>query len=147
MAENLYKHRAQYYETDQMKIVHHSNYIRWFEEARGWMLEEVGFGYDKMEKAGIIVPVLEAECQYKKMVCYNEQVFVIPKLIKFNGIKMTLTYEVKEVESGEIRAVGKTVHGFLNSDYKPMSLKRSNPNVYQMFMKLLEEDTRKSYEG
>ena len=29
-----YEHIVQYYETDQMKVVHHSNYIRWFEEAR-----------------------------------------------------------------------------------------------------------------
>ena len=34
----MYTHRVQYYETDQMGIVHHSNYIRWFEEARiDWM--------------------------------------------------------------------------------------------------------------
>ena len=43
-----YKHLVQYYETDQMGIVHHSNYIRWFEEARSYLLEENGFGYDTL---------------------------------------------------------------------------------------------------
>ena len=36
-------HKAQYYETDQMGIIHHSNYIRWFEEARVGFLEEIGY--------------------------------------------------------------------------------------------------------
>ena len=34
MEETVYMHEVQYYETDAMQIVHHSNYIRWFEEAR-----------------------------------------------------------------------------------------------------------------
>ena len=41
-----YDHKVQYYETDGMGIVHHSNYIRWFEEARVDLLEQLGFGYD-----------------------------------------------------------------------------------------------------
>ena len=138
MEQQTYKHLAQYYETDQMKIVHHSNYIRWFEEARGWLLERAGFGYDKMEETGIIIPVLEVNCQYKSMVRYNDEVEIIPHLVKFNGIKMTVTYEVKDVNTGELRSVGQTVHCFLNREYKPVSLKRSYPEVYQVFQKLLE---------
>ena len=47
---SLYEHRVSYYETDQMGIVHHSNYIRWFEDARVDFLEKVGFSYAKMEE-------------------------------------------------------------------------------------------------
>ena len=47
-----YERRVQYYETDKMGIVHHSNYIRWFEEARTALMEEGGFGYDRMEALG-----------------------------------------------------------------------------------------------
>ncbi|MDO4174604.1 MAG: acyl-CoA thioesterase, partial [Eubacteriales bacterium] len=39
-----YNHRIQYYETDGMRIVHHSNYIRWMEEARIAFMEEAGYG-------------------------------------------------------------------------------------------------------
>ena len=49
-----YKHKVQYYETDQMGIVHHSNYIRWFEEARTDYMEQMGLGYDQMEEKGIL---------------------------------------------------------------------------------------------
>ena len=50
-----YRHKAQYYETDTMKIVHHSNYIRWMEEARVDLLEQMGLGYDKMEIEGVLM--------------------------------------------------------------------------------------------
>ena len=77
-----YEHKAHYYETDQMGIIHHSNYIRWFEEARTNLLDSVGFGYDQMEKSGIIIPVLAIQCEYKSMVYYN-QTFILFKLSIF----------------------------------------------------------------
>ena len=49
-----YEHHAQYYETDQMGCVHHSNFIRWMEEARIDMMEQMGCGYRAMEEAGIM---------------------------------------------------------------------------------------------
>ena len=48
----MYKHTVQYYETDKMGITHHSNYIRWMEEARVDFLKSTGFGYDKLEEMG-----------------------------------------------------------------------------------------------
>ena len=53
-----FERKANYYETDQMGIVHHSNYIRWFEEARLEMLRAMGLPYKKMEDNGILIPVL-----------------------------------------------------------------------------------------
>ena len=49
-----YKHKVNYYETDKMGITHHSNYIRFMEEARVYFLEQIGWGYDKFEEKGII---------------------------------------------------------------------------------------------
>ena len=57
MKLHTYEHRTQYYETDQMGIIHHSNYIRWFEEARTDLMRQMGIGYDEMEGQGIISPV------------------------------------------------------------------------------------------
>ena len=65
MIRRVYEHKVQYYETDQMGIVHHSNYIRWFEEARVDVLDQIGIGYKKMEEAGVISPVLEVHAAYK----------------------------------------------------------------------------------
>ena len=46
----LYEHKVQYYETDKMGIVHHSNYIRWMEEARIDFLSQIGWDYKKLEE-------------------------------------------------------------------------------------------------
>ena len=70
----IYEHKIQYYETDQMKIVHHSNYIRWFEEARVFWLEAIDCGYDKLEALGIISPVLSVTAEYKSMSRFAETV-------------------------------------------------------------------------
>ncbi len=57
MALHAYEHKTQYYETDQMGIIHHSNYIRWFEEARTDLLRQMGISYEELEAQGILCPV------------------------------------------------------------------------------------------
>ena len=89
-----WKHKVQYYETDQMKIVHHSNYIRWFEEARISILEQIGAGYDLFEEAGIVSPVLTVESEYRQMVRFGETVEIRAMVESFNGIRLVIRYEV-----------------------------------------------------
>lgn len=89
-----YEHKVQYYETDGMGIVHHSNYIRWFEEARVDLLEQLGFGYDRIEEAGYSGPVLEVSCQYKTMSKFGETVRIEASITQYNGVRMTLHYDV-----------------------------------------------------
>ena len=62
----MYRHKVQYYETDKMGITHHSNYIRWMEEARVDFLEKEGWPYQRFEEEGLISPVISVECRYKK---------------------------------------------------------------------------------
>ena len=124
MKLNIYEHRAQYYETDQMGIIHHANYLHWFEEARIDMMEQMGMGYDVMEEQGIISPVLSIHCEYKSMVRFGETVQVLVHLKEYNGIKMTLEYTVIDKETKQLRCVGESRHCFLTRDGKPVSLKR-----------------------
>ncbi len=128
-AQIPYLHKTQYYETDQMGVVHHSNYIRWFEEARTDLLERAGLGYDKMEKLGINVPVLAASCEYKTSVRYGETVAIIPKVETYTGLRLTVSYRVIDADSGELRATGETRHAFLDRNFKPSPLRRSHPGV------------------
>lgn len=139
-----YEHKAQYYETDQMGIIHHSNYIRWFEEARTNLLDSVGFGYDQMEQSGIIVPVLAINCEYKSMVYYNQTVYIIPIVHYFNGIKLTISYQVIDKLTGELRATGESKHCFLNSKNRPVSLKKVNKPIYDLFEELAKKDNHLS---
>ena len=127
-----YIHIAKYYETDQMAVIHHSNYIRWFEEARVDFLDQIGFGYDKMEQAGILSPVISVSCDYKSSVRFNEQVAIQPKLEFFNGIKMNISYLITDVQTNQIRAIGESNHCFVAADFKPISLKKYKKELYDL---------------
>ena len=69
-----YERTAFYYETDQMAIIHHANYIRWLEEARIFAMQQVGIDYAAMEKEGVQIPVLGVECTYRSMVRFGDTV-------------------------------------------------------------------------
>lgn len=131
-----YEHRAQYYETDQMKVVHHSNYIRWFEEARTYFMGEVGAPYCKMEEDGIIVPVLSVNCEYKSMTRFEDVVEILTYVKSFNGIRIKFTYEIRDKKTGEIRVTGETSHCFLDTKYNLMSVKKNYPAYYKVFKDL-----------
>lgn len=67
-----YEHKVQYYETDKMNVVHHSNYIRWFEEARTDTLEKIGLGDNTLEELGLITPIISVKSKYKSMSKFGE---------------------------------------------------------------------------
>ena len=85
-----YLHHAKYYETDQMGIIHHSNYIRFFEEARLDMMDQFDLNYRKMEDMGIIIPVMSVDCKYIVPLCFDDEVQIHTKIVKFDGIKMEI---------------------------------------------------------
>ncbi len=135
-----WQHKVQYYETDQMGIVHHSNSIRWFEEARTWMMDEMQFGYEKMEALNILVPVLEASAKYISMVKFGETVEITTHISQFTGVKMVIEYEIRDVETGELRTTGQTKHAFLDKNsYRPISLKRNHKEIYDLFHAILDK--------
>ena len=137
MEIKMYQHKVQYYETDMMGIVHHSNYIRWFEEARMHFLEDIGFPYAKVEELGIIIPVLGVSAKYRTMVKYGETVDIYSKITKFTGLKMDIAYRVVDHATGVIRCTGESSHAFLDKEYKPVRMKRDYPDLYEMFMNYL----------
>lgn len=135
-----YRRKAQYYETDQMGIIHHSNYIRWFEEARIDFLEQIGFGYKNMEEQGIISPVLGVSCEYKSMVHFGDTVLIVPKIQAFTGVKLIISYQVIDAFTKEVRTAGESRHCFLNKDGKPVSLKKKCRDVFDALQGLIGID-------
>ena len=129
----MYQHKVQYYETDQMGIVHHSNYIRWFEEARIDFLEKMGMGYQQMEAAGILSPVLSVEAKYLRMVYFGDTVTIQTTIKEYNGIKLTVAYEILNDKTGMVHCSGVTKHCFINKEGKPLSLKQACPEFHNLF--------------
>lgn len=135
-----YRHKVQYYETDQMRVVHHSNYIRWFEEARVDLMEQMGMGYDRMEELGIASPVLGVEADYLRMVHFGDTVSIRTRMKEYNGIKLTLEYEVTDEETGMVHCRGLTKHCFLNEKGRPVSLKKDYPDIHALFLEVAGQE-------
>ena len=133
-----YRHKVQYYETDAMGIAHHSNYIRWFEEARTDYLEQIGYSYKRLEEEGIISPVLEIEAKYKSSVHYGDFVDIEVKMTSFNGVKFYFSYTIKDVKTGEICTTGTSGHCLLDRQNRPVRLKKINPKLYELLESLVE---------
>ena len=135
---NLYHHKVQYYETDKMGIVHHSNYIRWMEEARINFLEQVGWGFDKLEEIGIISPVSAVQCKYKESTRFPEVVTIAVEVQEFKGVKLKLRYEMRKAD-GSIACEAYSEHGFLNEAGKIISIKRECPELFAALTTLIRE--------
>lgn len=139
MSEFCYYRKINYYETDQMGIVHHSNYIRFMEEARLSLLQQIGVPYDKIEEAGVLIPVLTVSCEYRKACRFAQTLRIVVKPDFFNGIKMKLKYEMYADGSDELSIRGESGHCFLDKQMRPVRLKRDYPQIYNAFAKWQEE--------
>lgn len=128
-----YTHVVQYYETDAMRVVHHSNYIRWLEECRLAYMAHIGLPYDRMEEKGVIVPVISASCEYKEATRYGETVKIISEMEHFDGLRFYLTYRITDSAGNVLHAVGRTGHCFLNKNMKPINIKKTAPEIYEVF--------------
>lgn len=134
----IFERKINYYETDKMGVVHHSNYIRFFEEARCQFLEDVGLPYDKLEAEGIMSPVLGFSCKYKQHVTFGDIIEIHTSITKFGGVKYTVSYEVYNKKTGELCVTGESEHCFTDLDLKPLNIKKHHNDVYEKFMSLVE---------
>ncbi len=137
--EHIYYHKVQYYETDKMGITHHSNYIRWMEEARVWFLDLIGYSFDRIEKEGLVSPVVSVNGEYKKTTTFSDTVAIEVKVASFNGIKLVLDYTMKN-EDGALVFKGNSVHCFLNEKGMPVRLHKEKPQLYELLMNLVQNN-------
>ena len=135
-----YSRSVNYYETDQMGIVHHSNYIRYFEEARLQWMDEIGLSYRGLEERGMIIPVTFVDCQYKQPVRFGDTICISVRMAKFDGLKMEFAYEVRDEITGELRSTGRTGHCFLDRDMHPVLIRKNAPELYDIMLNALRED-------
>ena len=129
-----YVHKVAYYETDRMGIVHHSNYIRIMEEARLDFLSQIGFGYDEMEKNGVISPVTAVAGRYKKTTTYPDEISVTVTVTEASRALLKLGYEMKVCDT--VAFTGESEHCFLGQDGRILNMKKSMPEFYETLLGL-----------
>lgn len=131
-----YIHKVQYYETDQMQITHHSNYVRWMEEARVEFLESIGWGYDRLEQEGVVSPVTAINCKYRATTTFPEQIRIEVTVRECKGVKLILDYAMYKVSDETLVFTGTSEHCFINERKKPIRVDREFP---EFFAKLQEQ--------
>ena len=133
----IFERKVNYYETDKMGVVHHSNYIRYMEESRCSWLENIGLPFSLLEENNITIPVLGVNCTYKYHVTFGNTIIIKPFAKEYSGVRMTVGYEMIDKETGKTVLIGETKHCFTDKNLKPINLKKYNPEFSNKFQNLL----------
>ncbi len=130
--------KVQYHETDAMKIVHHSNYIKWMEESRAFFFKNIGFEWAYMERElHVMIPVRFQSVCYMYASRFGDEVEVVCVCDKFDGVKMNFSYVFKRKEDSLILAKGVTKHGFVNDEFNPVNIKDVYVDGYEVLNKFV----------
>lgn len=116
-----------------MGIVHHANYIHWFEEARVDFMEKLGYGYKETLAGGVDIAVVSFSCQYKRTVKYGDPVEITCTIKELKPASMTVEYSVKNLNTGEICTTGESKHCFMDREHGLVRLNRALPELYELF--------------
>lgn len=135
---HTYIHNVCYYETDKMGITHHSNYIRWMEEARTDFLKSAGYGIKRLEAEGVTSPVVSMECQYKHTTTFDDKVKIEVHLEKYTGVKLVISYIMTNLETGELVFTARSSHCFINNKGIPVAIKKHFPEFDEILKKEAE---------
>ena len=106
---------VRYYETDQMGIVHHSNYIRYFECGRTDMLKQLGLPLEKIEEAGVMMPVVAVECKYKMPAKLGDVLRIVTSVDELPRAKMVIRSHIYN-PAGDLCCEGAVTIGFIDSN-------------------------------
>ena len=140
MSLGVYIRKVQYHETDKMGITHHSNYVKWMEEARIDFLDQLGYGYARLEQEGVSSPVTGIEGRYKRPTTFGDTVSIQVRVEEFKGVRLTIHYLMTNLETEETVFEGTSQHCFVNHEGKPVILKKQVPAFAQLLQELVEAE-------
>lgn len=135
--------RVPYYETDAMGVVHHANYLHWFEQGRTEYLRAFGLPYRFLEEQGIQSPVLGVRCQYKHPARYDDLISLLSFISRYNGIRLTMGYAAWKEDL--LLCVGESDHAFIVNG-RAVAPQRSLPEVHSVLSDRLICDQSVAFE-
>ena len=134
-----YKRSVYYYETDSMGVVHHSNYVRWMEEARIAYYAQIGMPYEVTESLGIFSPVTGVSLQHKSFARFGEHFAVRVRMTKYSGVRYTISYRIVN-QDGVLLAQAQSEHAFVSKDFRPVTLSKAAPHLHESMKQYIEPD-------
>jgi acyl-CoA thioester hydrolase len=131
---------VRYAETDQMGIVHHSNYAVWFEAGRTDFFKKNGVAYSEVEARGVMLPLYGLTCKFMRPARYDDEIAVITSLKKLTRVRLLMSYEVVNVKTMALLAAGETMHAFTDGSLRPLNAERAIPDVFALMRKCADSD-------
>ena len=125
---HIYQHEVKSYECDRMGITHHSNYVRFMEEARVDFLDKIGYGFDKIEAQGVVSPVVAIQCNYKSPTTFKDLIDIEVSFGKVSELKFEFNYTMRVGE--RLVCVGQSTHCFTENG-RPVAISKRLPELYQ----------------
>jgi len=122
---------VRYAETDQMGIVHHSNYPIWFEAGRSNYLKALGVANTTIESKGVLLPLYDMNCQFKSPAKFGDEVIVKTSIKDISRVRLSFSYVVLNAMTEKIIATGETMHAWTDKDLKPINAEKSIPEIYR----------------
>jgi acyl-CoA thioester hydrolase len=130
---------TRYYETDQMGIIHHSNYYRYFEVARTDYLKQlVDMTYKDVEAVGVRMPLTETHCKYITPALYDDELTITTEIKEMTIVRISFNYRITRESDGALIAEGQTMHAFTNEANRPINLKKHKPELYEKLKSFTE---------
>jgi len=114
-------------EVDSLKIVWHGHYIKYFEDGRESFGKQYGIGYLDVFKEGLLTPIVEVQCNYRKHLTYGDKVIVETSFVNTDAAKIIFDFQVFRESDRELVASGRSVQVFLNEKGE---LQLTNPEMY-----------------
>lgn len=130
---------VRYAETDQMGIVHHSNYAVWFEAARTDFIKQLKSSYSGIEKMGVLMPLTDLAVSFKRPARYEQTVTVETRVDQLTPARIVFAYEVYN-EEGALLARGTTHHAWTNLSLRPLNIVKKLPEVFKLLKNNAPED-------
>lgn len=123
--EYTHRIRVRFVETDAMGIVHHSNYLHYFEETRVEYLRHIGHPFTQWRDDGLESPVLESFVQYRRPLLFDDLITVHLSLAAVTRATFQMAYLVTTDDAtanAQVKAAGVTVHGCVTTEGRPTRL-------------------------
>ncbi len=115
-------HRVSYGETDTMGYLYYAEYLHLFERARGELIRSLGMSYATVEQKGVILPVREAQCRYRKAIRYDELIWIHAGVAHIGRASLQFVYTVMDTERKALLAEGHTEHACADHSGRPLRM-------------------------
>ena len=130
MPENIARVRVRYAETDKMGVAYYANYFIWFEVGRCELLRSLGGSYRDMELNGVMLPAIEAHCEFRSPARYDDALEISTTSSLLSPARVEFNYQVVRSSDRAVVAIGRTIHAAIDGSGRPRRLPKDIEMIF-----------------